>query len=440
MAAENNWQTKLQTIVERTAFIFNNEMLSDVKFVVPVSSGESESTKVIPAHKFVLAISSPVFFAMFYGQMAETKDSIELPDCDYDSLLEFFRFLYCDEVTLSDSNVMQVMYLANKYMVPSLVEKCTEYLRNNLTAAKVFSILPYAQKFQDKNLEERCWRVIEIFTEEAVKSDNFVTAERSVVESLVKREVLSVTEVELFKAVDRWATEEGERQGLTLDGETKRRLLGEEIVKGIRFPLMSLAEFATVVCDTAILSRKETEDMIKYYGNVLKTPLPFLQGARKKLPVFRVNRFNNYGNPTTGPGWNYINSFPDRVLFSVNKPIKLLGIQHFGSDGGEHTVSTRVKDIDTNFTVVEQSGTFTSEKDANNNFYSFFVSFGNLVSLDANKQYMLESLITGPKSWYGKDGRTSVEAEGVKFTFSDPTDTGNNTAVTRGQFPAFIFI
>ena len=372
MAAEDNWQTKLQTIVERTAFIFNNEMLSDVKFVVPESSGESESTKVIPAHKFVLAISSPVFFAMFYGQMAETKDSIELPDCDYDSLLEFFRFLYCDEVTLSDSNVMQVMYLANKYMVPSLVEKCTEYLRNNLTAAKVFSILPYAQKFQDKNLEERCWRVIEIFTEEAVKSDNFVTAERSVVESLVKREVLCVTEVELFKAVDRWATEEGERQGLTLDGETKRRLLGEEIVKGIRFPLMSLAEFAMVVCDTAILSRRETEDMIKYYCNVLKTPLPFLQGARKELPVFVVNRFNDYCKPTGA--WNYNRGVPDRVHFSVNKPINLLGIQHFGSDGGEHTVSTKVKDTATNLTVVERSGTFTSEKDVNNNYYGFFVS------------------------------------------------------------------
>ena len=114
MAAEDNWQTKLRTIVERTAFIFNSDMLSDVKFVVPVSGGESKSTKVIPAHKFVLAIGSPVFFAMFYGQMAETKDSIELPDCDYDSLLELFRFLYSDEVTLSGSNVMQVMYYTCK--------------------------------------------------------------------------------------------------------------------------------------------------------------------------------------------------------------------------------------------------------------------------------------------------------------------------------------
>ena len=137
-------------------------------------------------------------------------------------------------------------------MVPSLVEKCTKYLCDNVMGSDVFSNLLQAQKFENRDLEDRCWEVIERQTEE----------------SLVKREVLSVTEVELFKAVDRWATEEGERQGLTLDGETKRRLLGEEIVKGIRFPLMSLAEFATVVDDTAILSRKETGDMMKCYSNV----------------------------------------------------------------------------------------------------------------------------------------------------------------------------
>jgi len=62
---EENWQKKRSTTVERTTFIFNNELLSDVKFVVPVSTSESESNKVIPAHKFVLAISSPVFYTMF---------------------------------------------------------------------------------------------------------------------------------------------------------------------------------------------------------------------------------------------------------------------------------------------------------------------------------------------------------------------------------------
>ncbi len=205
---DENWQTKRSTITERTSFIFNTEILSDVKFVVPVSTGESESKKVIPAHKFVLAISSPVFFAMFYGQMAETTDSIELPDCEYESLLELFRYLYSDEVKLSGSNVMQVLYLANKYMVPSLAGKCNEYLRGNLKTSNVFCILPHAQKFEDKDLEDRCWEVIEKQTEEAVTSDEFVTVERSLVETVVKRERLNVKEVELFKAVDRWATKE----------------------------------------------------------------------------------------------------------------------------------------------------------------------------------------------------------------------------------------
>ena len=67
---DNNWQTKCLTISERTKFIFNNKLLSDVRFVVPVSDSESESRKMISAHKFVLAISSSVFYAMFYGQMA----------------------------------------------------------------------------------------------------------------------------------------------------------------------------------------------------------------------------------------------------------------------------------------------------------------------------------------------------------------------------------
>ena len=68
--------------------MLNNHVFSDVTFVVRKSDGESESKQVIPAHKFVLSIGSPVFEAVFYGELAEITDSIELPDCEYESLLE----------------------------------------------------------------------------------------------------------------------------------------------------------------------------------------------------------------------------------------------------------------------------------------------------------------------------------------------------------------
>ena len=159
--------------------MFNNNLFADVKFVVRKSDGKSESKQVIPAHKFVLSIGSPVFEAMFYGELAETKDSIELPDCEYESLLELFRYMYSDEVNLSGSNVMGVLYLAKKYMVPSLADKCTEYLQNNLDPSNVFSILPSAQKLGEENLVKRCWELIDEETEAVVKSDGFATIERS---------------------------------------------------------------------------------------------------------------------------------------------------------------------------------------------------------------------------------------------------------------------
>ena len=55
---EKNWQTTQPTIKERCTYLFNNDVLSDVKLIVPaVTSTESESKKakrMISAHKFKL--------------------------------------------------------------------------------------------------------------------------------------------------------------------------------------------------------------------------------------------------------------------------------------------------------------------------------------------------------------------------------------------------
>ena len=175
---EEDSQITRSTIRERIKFMFNNLRLSNVKFLVRKMKGESESKEVIPAHKFVLSISSPVFEAMFYGELAETRDSIELPDCEYESLLELFRYMYSDEVNLSGSNVMGVLYLAKKYMVPLLAVKCTQYLQANLDPSNVLSILSSAQKYDEKDLMDACWKVIEEQPEKLFKSDKFTSIER----------------------------------------------------------------------------------------------------------------------------------------------------------------------------------------------------------------------------------------------------------------------
>ncbi|XP_015777434.1 PREDICTED: BTB/POZ domain-containing protein 6-like isoform X1 [Acropora digitifera] len=438
--AQENWQTNCTSISQRTKYIFNTALLSDVKFIFSVSNGERES-KVIPAHKLVLSIGSPVFFAMFYGQMADTRDSIELLDCDYESLLELFRFIYSDEVELNGSNVMRVLYLAKKYLVPSLAAKCAEFLRKNLDASNVFSILPHAQKFDDKDLANRCWEVIEVHTEEALTSDDFVATERSLVESVVKRQKLNVKEVELFKAVDRWAEKKIEEQGIVTDGNAKRRIIGEEILKEIRFPLMLQKEFASFVIDSNILNMQEVGVMIKHYNQVLTSPLPYLQSPRI-LVLKRACRFKNFKqHPAEGESgwWNYSRGEPDNLVLNLTKDVHLHGVQHFGREGCEYTVSMEIKDATTNLSMVKKSGTYSSEKDLDHIYYGFDVLFDTPVILESRKRYEISSKIIGLSSWYGEKGETIVNFEGLNFTFRKPDSPGNGTSNASGQFPVFLF-
>ena len=438
--ADDHWQTKCLTINERTTFIFNNELLSDVKFIVPASNSESESRKMIPAHKFVLAIGSPVFYAMFFGEMAETKNSIELPDCEYESLLELFRYLYTDEVNLTGSNVMHVLYLAKKYMLPSLADKCSAYLHENLEASNVFSILPHAMKFDDQDLKNRCWKVIEKHTEEAVTSDEFFTLERSLVESVVKKEVLNVKEAELFKAVDRWASKEIERQGLNPDGETKRRIIGEELLNAIRFPLMSQKEFLSVVPNN-ILTTKEMFDLMKHYNSMLTSPLRFSASPRTRR-VGTCHRFLLFREPESHR-WKYTNNRSDRICFTVNKDIHLMGVEHFGREGGTYTVRTELIDTVSGSCVANKSEVYSSEEKHQGitNYYGFTVLFDDAIPIKQNICYEVVSLVNGNPSWFGDKGKSTVECFGVTFTFHNTEEkTDNNrTGVIGGQFPVLLF-
>lgn len=229
---QENWLQVDDHIKERGIFMFNNDLLSDVNLVIGASTDKSSpkiSKMAIPAHKMVLSVCSPVFFAMFCGHLAERSESVYLPDCEYEGVLEMLRYIYGGEPELNESNVMQVLYAAKKYLVNSLAVKCVDFLRGNLDTANVFCVLSHAQQYGEKILVDQCWEMIDLETEEVVKSDGFVTIERSILEALVKRDSLTISEVDLFQAVDLWAANECQKQGLTLDANAKRSILGEKI-------------------------------------------------------------------------------------------------------------------------------------------------------------------------------------------------------------------
>ena len=446
MAVQSNWQTTRPTVRERTKFMFNNEHLSDVKFVVRGSDSESETDRLIAAHKFVLSIGSPVFEAMFYGELAETKDTIQLPDSDYESLLELFRYLYSDELNLSGSSVLGVLYLAKKYMVPSLADKCKDYLQDKLDPSNVFTILPTAQKYEEKNLVDQCWKVIESQTEQVLESDGFEMIEKTLLEALVQRETLQIREAELFKACDRWAINQCRKQGFATDGELKRRVLGEKIIKAIRYTVMKQEEFAGVVLDAKLLTLDEIVLFFKFFSSQeTSPPFGFSETRRRAEFIHRCGRFTLMEISC----WDYDGSKGDVIEFEVDKDIILNGLRLFGRKNKSYDLHT-LQLYQGNPTMHPAVPVVESESSRwpskllecqNFSYHGFEVLFNSKPSLKKNTLYFIKVVISGPTSVNGCEGLKSVKKSGVTFTFSTPNIrlSIDRSSVEQGQFAEFLF-
>lgn len=229
-----------------------------------------------------------------------------------------------------------------------------------------------------------------------------------------------------------WAAKESEKQGLVADGQVKRRILGERIVKGIRFPVMTHEEFASVVLDCKILTLDEVTDIVKWFA---------VKGAQVEFPVSKratsscPERCFRFGSVM--PGWKNGTS---ALVFSVNRNILFHGVYLFGSEGNNYSVNLRIKQLPDYTTVVFTKGTFSSLHHKSENYWGFDVLLDPPVSLIKGNRYHIEAAICGPDSFGGRYGNNHVESSGVTFRFENrKTDWLDGTGVIQGQLPEFIF-
>lgn len=254
---DNDWQNTLSSVKDRNHYAFENSKFSDVEFSV---DGREEATGTIPAHKYMLAINSPVFEAMFYGPLAETTRVINISDCTKEGLREMLRYVYTDDATITADNVMELLYLSRKYSMSFLENKCIDFIYENVNPEDVFLVLP---RVQSRILEERCWSIIDKDTKRAVESQAFVDIPRELLCKILSRDTLKIKELELFKAVDRWVCKKIKDRSLDYDGDTKRGILGEDVIRLIRFPTMKMIDFVEHVLDCEILERSEVTEVLK---------------------------------------------------------------------------------------------------------------------------------------------------------------------------------
>jgi hypothetical protein len=204
---------------------------------------------------------------MFYGDLAEKNSIVHLSDTDEKSLEEFLRFLYTDECNLTTDNVVSVMYLSKKYIVPSLTEKCVNNLASSIKAENVMSILEQATHFDESKLEMSCWEFIKSNTKQAVASTDFNNVSQKTLASLLRLNELNIVEVELFRAVLKWNDFQCSKKDIEITRENRRSVIGDAIYD-LRFLAMTQREFAQTVATSGLLTAEEIVPIYNTFNGI----------------------------------------------------------------------------------------------------------------------------------------------------------------------------
>ena len=420
-------QSRKRTVSERNAIMINNRSMSDVSFVC----GET-GDRVFYAHKYMLCTASAVFQAMFYGGLAERESRIRIPDADENCFEEFLRFLYVDDCAITERNAIGLLYLAEKYDILALIEKCCQVLEASIDHKNVFEVLKVTRLFKERELEGKCWDFVSINTSECLNSRDFCDIDSEILVALLKKvSCLDITDIELFKAVVKWADSKCSERGLNVEDDRKarRRVLGDGVY-AIRFLAMSQDDIIDCVSFTGILTNKEIVGILQRLRGHdvpgLKWKVP-----GEELELVTITRFDAHAESDVAPdSWYYVDGKTNALTFTVNEDVSFLGVRLFGDNhGSSYSVKFRIKEIH------YETRSYISRQDRDG-VWGYDVMLPRPLSLQRDEEVTMKATIEGPESFKGSNGKLTMTVGDIVVHFHD-APLGlfrNHTSKTEGQF------
>eukprot|EP00096_Caligus_rogercresseyi_P006264 TRINITY_DN2258_c0_g1_i1.p1 TRINITY_DN2258_c0_g1~~TRINITY_DN2258_c0_g1_i1.p1 ORF type:complete len:394 (+),score=124.08 TRINITY_DN2258_c0_g1_i1:856-2037(+) len=387
-----------------------------------------------------MATASTVFYAMFYGGLAESSSAssehiVPIPDVEPSAFLVMLKYLYCDEIDLEPDNVLPTLYTSKKYIVPHLAKECVAFLETSLTAENACILLSESRLFEEPGLMQRCWEVIDAQASLALLAESFVDIDSETLKNILSRETLNCKETVVFTAALNWATAriredlESPEMGLK-----ERDILGSAL-NLIRFPAMSVSDFADEIVTSGILNLREITDIFLHFTSRKYRPkIDYPLVPRRGLDIITGHRF--LSSAYRSNQWRYRGRC-DSIQFCVDKRIFVVGYGLYGSSNGssEYSAKIELKSSNGGKSLAESSVKFFSDGSSN----TFRVFFDQSVQIEPDVFYTASVILDGDElSYFGQEGVSDLTVGGVNFQFQCSSDSTNGTGVQGGQIPELL--
>lgn len=202
-----DWQNNYQKIRDRGQHLLDSEKWADCRFLV----GTPPNQKLLQGHKLILAMASPVFERMFYGNLPDKTDPIVIPDVQPEAFHAMLEYIYSDKIDIrSFDKACELCYVAKKYLLPHVVAQCTHFLWADLSPKNACRAYEFAKLFDEPKLMKSSMDIISAKTKEVLADPNFCHIEMSTFLTILDCDNLNIeSELDMFNALLRYAMESG---------------------------------------------------------------------------------------------------------------------------------------------------------------------------------------------------------------------------------------
>jgi len=118
-----------------------------------------------------------------------------------------------------------------------------------------------------EGLSRGCWKCIQEDTGAVISSSDFWEQDISMLRRILKLETCSVPEISLFRACKEWSEGVCRKSGVQLTEENKREALGQQTLRLIRFPVMTVDEFQWEVVPSGMLCYTDVQSLLHALTN-----------------------------------------------------------------------------------------------------------------------------------------------------------------------------
>ncbi|WAR01932.1 BTBD2-like protein [Mya arenaria] len=379
------------------SFAVTNTYMLDAEVLCDVTILAGKDEQEVKCHRFMLASRSPVFYTMFCGSLPETG-VVQVPDVEASVFRQVVRFVYSGEIQVMPESAMALLYVAKKYDIQALTDRCRTFLEKIIAVDNVCIILEQAVMFDEKVLIQQCLTFVTDNSDQVFRSNEIMSISPEALRLILQgeKEKQKLQPEKVYATCTEWAKQSFTKAGKeNFTGGDLRQQLGDMILL-VDFARMTFDSYMDHVDEDDILSNVEKIECIRG-----------IRKRRKERPSF-IARFGDIKSP-----WSHGN-LADGISFRTPNDVILCSVALY-RPCKPGNLSGTLEILEDREIVLTQNVTIMFK---DNETYEN-INLVKEITIRQGVTYSVRQTLKGQLSYYGVDHKETVKINGILVTFMD---------------------